>query len=110
MQYIIVWPCCIGYTSKAERLTYFIMNTCWQLGWEWKQEKPERRGKLQVKPRVCQSRSALHLGAGRCLAESLLRAEPQELGKDWSRVLPDQLIEVGVRYLLGAVRGFGQGQ
>jgi hypothetical protein len=28
MQYIIVWSCCIGYTSKAERLTYLIMNTC----------------------------------------------------------------------------------
>jgi hypothetical protein len=34
-------------------------------------------------------REALRLGAGRCLAESFIRAEPQELGRGRSRVLPN---------------------
>jgi hypothetical protein len=28
MQRIVVWPCRIGYISKAERLAYLIMYTC----------------------------------------------------------------------------------
>jgi hypothetical protein len=28
MQRIVVWPCCIGYISKVERLAYLIMYTC----------------------------------------------------------------------------------
>jgi hypothetical protein len=32
----------------------------------------------------------------------------QELGRGRSRVLPNQMVEVGVRYLFGVVRGSGQ--
>jgi hypothetical protein len=29
MQRIVVWPCCIGYISKAERLAYHVYVFVW---------------------------------------------------------------------------------